>query len=92
MTTPRPEESEFSYVDKTSGQLTSFAAKPDEAMVTFAPGPGRRSTRSTGSSRIRRCCRSARATTWSGASPPSSSALPAWPTWRLRTRSRTRSR
>ncbi|GAA4971448.1 subtilisin family serine protease [Nonomuraea thailandensis] len=37
MTTPRPEESEFSYVDKTSGQLTSFAAKPDEAMVTFAP-------------------------------------------------------
>ncbi|MEV0614406.1 S8 family serine peptidase [Nonomuraea sp. NPDC050404] len=35
-TPPRSEESEYSYVDKSNGQLTSFAAKPDEAMVTFA--------------------------------------------------------
>lgn len=37
MGTPRSEESAYSYVDKTSGRLTSFAAKPDEAMVRFAP-------------------------------------------------------
>ncbi|MFC5835505.1 S8 family serine peptidase [Nonomuraea insulae] len=36
MATPRSQESEYSYVDKTSGRLTTFAAKPDEAMVTFA--------------------------------------------------------
>ncbi|MGP4096800.1 S8 family serine peptidase [Nonomuraea sp. KM90] len=35
MATPRSEESEYSYVDKTNGHLTAFAPKPDEAMVTF---------------------------------------------------------
>ena len=34
----RPEvspETEFSYVDKSTGRAVSFAPKPDEAMVTF---------------------------------------------------------